>query len=160
MQLHLQLDTSSKRRLLARHRLSPTVHKRPSRTAKILQRQERRRPHWPSGRNTPTATRVYVAIRSKQGCLAASLTSLPIASAKPDRLDAGRYWACMTLRSASECWADTWRRWWAMDYRDGSLRYTWVPKRRHTPTNFFFRAHTWVYGTAYVCLGCGAWADV
>jgi hypothetical protein len=26
-------------------------------------------------------------------------------------VDAGRYWACMTLRSAFDCWADTWRRW-------------------------------------------------
>lgn len=53
-----------------------------------------------------------------------------VGDARP--VDAGRYWACMTLRSAFDCWADTWRRWWAMDYRDGSLRYSWVPKRRRT----------------------------
>lgn len=155
MQLHLQLDTSSKRTLFSTfpqgtrpHRHRPNTHKRPSRNSQsILQRQARRRPHWPSGRNTPTTTRVYVAMQrhARLPCRFSHFNTNSVGDARP--VDAGRYWACMTLRSAFDCWADTWRRWWAMDYRDGSLRYSWVPKRRRTQTDFYF-AVILVYGTS------------
>jgi hypothetical protein len=97
--------------------LSPNIHKRPSRTPNPAAPGTQASPLaiGPQHSSSHACLRSY-AKHERLPCSIPHFTANSVGDARP--VDAGRYWACMTLR------------------------YSWVPKRRRTQTRFFFRGHT------------------
>jgi hypothetical protein len=104
------------------------------------------RPHWPSGRNTPSATRVYAAIEARMVALQTSLTSLPMAFGEVRPVDG---WPLLGLHGAKVGFLLLGRIRGAVGERwiIGMVRYgaSWVPKRKGR-NNFVI---DWFYGVPF-----------